>query len=35
MVYGVGTFIFAVIAVLLIVAFVKVKKRDREYFEGE
>jgi hypothetical protein len=31
MIVGLG--IFAVIAVLLIVAFVKVKTRDREYYE--
>jgi hypothetical protein len=35
MVYGVGTFIFAVIAILVIVAFVKMKQRDRAYGRGE
>jgi hypothetical protein len=33
MVYGVGTFIFAVLAVLVVYAFIKVKRRDREYYE--
>jgi hypothetical protein len=35
MVYGIGVGIFAVMAILLVYAFIKVKQRDREYFEGE
>jgi hypothetical protein len=35
MVYGVGTFIFAVLAILVVVAFVKVKQRDRAYGRGD
>lgn len=31
----IGLGIFALLSILLIVAFVKVKKRDREYGQGE
>ena len=35
MYYYVGTLIFLALAVLCVVAFVKVRRRDREYGRGE